>query len=185
MAITSSAVVNRYANALVDIVVSERAGIDSAGAVQQLRAFSDAVQSTPALRIILASPSVASARKRLVIRRIAEALGLERIIINFLLVLSDRRRIASLADVIESFDILLDERLGLVRAEVASALELTPEQRDQLTSELAEVAASRVRMRFVVDPHLIGGVTARLRSKVYDGSVRGQLEKLQRRLAVI
>jgi F-type H+-transporting ATPase subunit delta len=42
-----------------------------------------------------------------------------------------------------------------------------------------------VRMRFVVDPKLIGGVTARLRSKVYDGSVRGQLEKLQRRLAVI
>jgi F-type H+-transporting ATPase subunit delta len=181
---TSSAVVNRYANALVDIVVSERAGIDPAGAVQQLRTFSDAIQANLDLRLILASPSVASARKRLVIRRIAEALGLERIIINFLLVLSDRRRIASLADVIESFDILLDERLGFARAEVASALELTSEQRDLLTGELADLAGSQVRMRFVVDPNLIGGVTARVRSKVYDGSVRGQLEKLQRRLNV-
>jgi len=179
---TSSAVVNRYANALVDIVVSKSAGIDAAVAVQQLRSFNEAAQSAPTLRIILASPSVAAARKRLVIRRIAEVLGLERIIINFLLVLSDRRRIAALPDLIEAFDLLLDERMGLVRAEVATALELNPEQRDQLTSELGSLVGSQVRMRFVVDPQLIGGVTARLGSKVYDGSVRGQLEKLQRRL---
>lgn len=185
MAITSSAVVNRYANALVDIVVSERAGIDPAGAVRQLRSFSDAALSTPTLRIILASPSVASARKRLVIRRIAEVLGLERIIINFLLVLSDRRRIAALADVIEAFELFLDERLGFVRAEVATPVELTPGQRERLSSELASLAGSQVRMRFVVDPNLIGGATARLGSKVYDGSVRGQLEKLQRRLNVV
>jgi F-type H+-transporting ATPase subunit alpha len=64
VAITSSAVVNRYANALVDIVVSERAGIDPAGAVRQLRSFSDAALSTPTLRIILASPSVDMAQIR-------------------------------------------------------------------------------------------------------------------------
>jgi len=181
---TSSAVVSRYANALVDIVVSQSAGIDPAGAVQQLRAFEAAVESAPALRIILASPSVSAARKRAVIRRIADALQLQRIIINFVLVLSDRRRVAALPEVIESFDILLDERLGFVRAEVATALELTPWQRDRLSSELGTMAGSKVRMRFVVDPELIGGVTARLGSKVYDGSVRGSLAKLQRRLDV-
>jgi F-type H+-transporting ATPase subunit delta len=181
---TSSAVVNRYANALVDIVVSERAGIDPASAVQQLRSFQAAVKSAPGLRSILGSPSIAAKRKRAVIRRIAEALGLDRIIVNFLLVLSDRGRIDTLAEVIESFDVLLDERLGFVRAEVATALELTPEQREQLTAELGSVAGSQVRMRFVVDPELIGGATARLGSKVYDGSVRGQLAKLQRRLNV-
>ncbi len=39
-------------------------------------------------------------------------------------------------------------------------------------------------MKFVIDPELIGGVTARVGSKVYDGSVRGRLEKLRQLLAV-
>jgi len=181
---TSSAVVNRYANALVDVVVSPSAGIDPARAVEQLRVFSASVQSSVDLPRVLASPSVSIARKRLVIRRIADALGLERIIRNFLLVLTDHRRAGALTEVIEAFDLLLDERLGFVRAEVVSAHQIISQQQEQLASELAKLAGSRVRMRFSVDPDLIGGATARLGSKVYDGSVRGQLANMRRRLAI-
>jgi F-type H+-transporting ATPase subunit delta len=181
---TSSAVVNRYANALVDVVVSSSAGIDPARAVEQLKAFDAVVQGSPDLRTVLASPSVSIARKRLVIRRIAEALGLERIIRNFLLVLTDHRRAGALSEVIDAFDLLLDERLGFVRAEVVSAYELTAAQRQQLSIELAKLASSQVRMRFAVDAELIGGATARLGSKVYDGSVRGQLASMRQRLVI-
>ena len=180
---TSSAVVNRYASALVDVVVSASAGIDAVVAVRQLKAFNAAIKESPDFRIVLASPAVSIARKRLVIRRVAEALGLERIILNFLLVLTDHRRAGALSEVIEAFDLLLDERMGLLRAEVVSAYELTPRERDLLTTELAKLANSQVRMRFAVDPELIGGATARLGSKVYDGSVRGQLAKMRERLA--
>ncbi len=159
-------------------------GIDPATALQQLRSFDAAIKASADLRTILASPAVSIARKRLVIRRIAEALHLERIIQNFLLVLTDHRRAAALSEVIESFDILLDERLGFTRAEVVSAFELTQQQRDRLSAELATLAGTAVRMRFSVDPDLIGGVTARLASKVYDGSVRGRLETMRQRLAV-
>jgi F-type H+-transporting ATPase subunit delta len=181
---TSSAVVNRYANALVDIVVSPSAGIEPAQAVSQLRSFEQAVRTAPQLDTILASPAVPVSRKRLVIRRVSEALGLHGVIRNFLLVLSDHRRAHALSETIEAFDVLLDQRLGLMHAEVASASELTAQQRDRLSAELARVAASPVRMKFVVDPDLIGGVTARVGAKVYDGSVRGRLDKLRQRLAV-
>jgi F-type H+-transporting ATPase subunit delta len=181
---TSSAVVNRYASALVDVVVSSASAIDPAIAIRELRSFDTAVKSTPELRIILASPAVSSARKRLVIRRIGEALGLERIILNFLLVLTDHRRAAALSEMIDAFEVLLDERLGFLRAEVRSAFELTEEQQQRLSAELAKLAGSQVRMRFAVDPDLIGGVTATMASRVYDGSVRGQLAKLRQRLAV-
>jgi F-type H+-transporting ATPase subunit delta len=181
---TSSAVVNRYANALVDVVVSPSAGIDPARAVEQLQTFNAVIQASADLRIVLASPSVAIARKRLVIRRIAEALGLERIIRNFLLVLTDHRRAGALAEVIDAFDLLLDERLGFLRAQVVSAYELTSQQRELLEAELAKLASSRVRMRFAVDPDLIGGATARLGSKVYDGSVRGRLANMRQRLVI-
>jgi len=180
---TSSAVVDRYANALVDVVVSGN-GIEPALALAQLRAFEEVLRSTPELRIVLASPAVPAARKRTVIRRIAEALELERIIRNFLLVLSDHHRAGALAEVINAFDRLLDERLGFARADVLSPYELSHEQRERLTAELARLAGSKVRARFAVDPALIGGATARLGSKVYDGSVRGQLENLRHRLAL-
>jgi F-type H+-transporting ATPase subunit delta len=181
---TSSAIVNRYANALVDIVVSPNSGIDPARAVGQLREFEQAVKTAPQLATILASPAVSGARKRLVIGRIADALGSDRVIRNFILVLSDHRRAHALSEMIEAFDVLLDERLGLVHAEVVSAAELSSEQQDRLSAELGRIAASRVRMKFVIDPELIGGVTARVGSKVYDGSVRGRLEKLRQLLAV-
>ena len=181
---TSTAVVNRYASALVDVVVSSRAGIDPATALHQLRAFDAAIKASADLRTILASPAVSIARKRLVIGRIADALQVERIIRNFLLVLNDHRRATALSDVIESFEILLDERMGFTRAEIVSAFELSEQQRDRLSAELATLAGTAVRMRFAVDPDLIGGVTARLASKVYDGSVRGRLETMRQRLAV-
>lgn len=181
---TSTAVVNRYASALVDVVLSPNAGFDPALAVQQLRSFDAVIKESPELRTILASPAVSTARKRLVIRRIAEALQVNRIILNFLLVLTDHRRDTALSEVIDSFDVLLDERLGFTRAEVLSAYELTAEQRDRLSAELAKLAGTPVRLRFAVDPDLIGGVTARLASKVYDGSVRGRLAALRHRLAV-
>jgi len=181
---TSSAIVTRYASALVDVVVSPSAGIDPKLALAQLKMFDAAIQASRDLRIVLASPAVSVKRKRLVIRRIAEALGVERIILNFLLVLNDHRRAAALPEVVDAFDLLLDERLGFVRVEVASAYELTPEQRERLAGELTKLAGGPVRSRFVVDPELIGGVTAKLGSKVYDGSVRGQLAILRQRLAV-
>jgi F-type H+-transporting ATPase subunit delta len=181
---TSSAVVNRYANALADVVVSPRAGIDPAVAVSQLKSFGAAIESSRELRIVMASPAISTARKRLVIRRIAESLGLHRVILNFLLVLSDHRRAGALLEMIDAFDVVLDERLGFQRAEVVSASELGEQQKAQLAAELARVASSQVRMRFSVDPSLIGGVTARVGSKLYDGSVRGQFAVLRQRLQV-
>ena len=181
---TSSVVVNRYANALADVVVSPSAGIEAAAAIEQLKSFGAVVDGSHELRIVLASPAVSSARKRLVIRRLADTMNLHRVIKNFLLVLTDHRRAGALKEVIDAFDIVLDERLGYLRAEVSSASELAGPQKDQLAVELERLASSKVRMKFSVDPSLIGGVTAKVGSKVYDGSVRGQLAVLRQRLQV-
>ena len=180
---TSVAVINRYAGALVDIATGPNAGMKAEDAVVQLRLFEGAVSSSAPLRTILASPAVSKARKRLVIRRLAETMGLSRIMMNFLLVLTDHGRAGALRETIDSFDILLDERLGFVRADVHSAAELTAEQEESLSKELQDLSGKQVRIKFACEPDLIGGVTARLGSRLYDGSVRGQLAKLRHSLA--
>jgi F-type H+-transporting ATPase subunit delta len=180
----SSAVVNRYANALADVVLSPTSDVKPAEAAQQLRSFDDAVQSSRDLRLVLASPAVAVARKRAIIKDIARKLEISRVATNFLLVLSDHRRADALPQMVDAFEGMLDERLGFVKAEVKSASDLNQDQQNALSGELSKLAGAPVKLRFQVDPDLIGGVTAKIGSRVYDGSVRGQLAEMRKRLTV-
>jgi len=180
----SSGVVNRYANALADVVLAPDSGVQPQQAIGQLRAFDATVQSSQDLRSVLASPAIPAARKRAVIKDIAEKLEFGRVVRNFVLVVSDHRRGSALGQIVEAFEMLLDERLGYVRAEVRSASELDGDQQSELSGQLGRLAGAPVRMRFTVEPGLIGGVTARIGSRVYDGSVRGRLAEMRKRLSL-
>jgi F-type H+-transporting ATPase subunit delta len=179
---TSSAIVSRYASALADVVTGP-SGMDAAQAVEQLRSFAAVLAGSVDLQNALASPAVAAARKRAVVRKLADQLGLARIARNFLLVLTDHRRMAALAEIIDAFEIQLDERLGFVRAELHSAVSLDDRLKAALAEELSRLTGKRVRARFTVKPELVGGAVARIGSTVYDGSVRGQLDALGHKLA--
>ena len=180
---TLSAVASRYANALADVVTATRSPLPPQDAVAQLRSFVGALKSSVELQNALVTPAVPVGRKRAVVGRIAEALAVSQIARNFLLVLVDHRRIALLAEIVDVFERVVDERLGFAQAEVSTARELTVEQRNALTSQFERLTGKRIRGRFSVDPALIGGVVAHIGSTVYDGSVRGQLESLERRLS--
>lgn len=182
---TSATIVNRYAHALADVIVAPGSEVPPSDAVAQLRTFHACASEVPDLQAVLASPAVQKVRKRAVIRAIAAALGLQRIILNFLLVLSDRRRWAALHEIIEVLDAVLDDHLGFERVQVRTAYALSDGQRDELSRELERIAGRKVRVSSEVDPELIGGVTARVGSTVYDGSVRGQLAKMRQSLLVI
>ena len=181
---TSSAIVDRYASALADVVTSPNSTVAPQDALQQLRSFDAVVRDSYELRTALESPAVPNSRKRGVIERFVGPLGLSKIVRNFLFVLSNKRRLSALHEIIDSLDVQLDERLGFIRAEVSAAAELTQAQLDVLTQKLAAISGKKIRMRFDVDPRLIGGVVARMGATVYDGSVRGRLDNLSKKLAV-
>jgi F-type H+-transporting ATPase subunit delta len=183
---TLSAVATRYAHALADVVTGAPSGpgspLRAEDAAAQLHAFDAVLRSSLELQNALTTPAVPASRKRAVIARIAGILQLSRIVINFLYVLVDHRRITSLAEIIHSFELVVDERLGFARAEVSSATELTEAQRTALGSQLERLTGKRIRARYAVDGALIGGVVARIGSTAYDGSVRGELQTLERLL---
>ena len=180
---THSAVAARYANALADVVTAASSTLRPPDALAELRAFQTALEASPELPNALVTPSVPIARKRAVVRRIADVLKLSRVAHNFLLVLIDHRRIADTAAIADAFEVVLDERLGFARAEVTSAAELDEPQRTALAAELERLTGKKIRARYAVDGSLIGGVVARIGSTVYDGSVRGQLHSIERRLS--
>jgi F-type H+-transporting ATPase subunit delta len=180
---TLSAVAARYANALADVVTAAGSALNPQQAVAELRSFEELLRGSAELHNALVTPAVAGSRKKAVVGRLADSLKLSRISRNFLFVLIDHRRIASLSDIIRTFEEVVDARLGFAQAEIRSAGDLNDAQRAALTAQLERLTGKRIRMRFALDPSLIGGAVARIGSTVYDGSVRGQLAALERRLS--
>jgi F-type H+-transporting ATPase subunit delta len=178
----ATAIVNRYARALADLVAKPGSNVTPEQAYAQLEFFEQVWRDSADLRNILLSPAVSGARKRAVLRWIAEQAGMAPLIRNFLFVVNDRRRLNRLPAIRQAFESVLDEKLGLVRVEVAAARETGAAQRERIIGELSQLTGKRVRANFAVEPELLGGAVVRIGSVTYDGSVRGQLDALRRRL---
>ncbi len=176
-----SVVATRYAKALADVVVLGDK-LDAAEVLMQLRAIQDLIESSADLRNALASPAVAPVRKRAVLARLLESMNTFRQVRNFMFLISDHRRVNELGSIIEAFERRMDDRLGFIRADVASALEMGGEQKSALEGQLSRLTGRKARVRFTTDPSLLAGLVARVGSTVYDGSARGQLERLKVRL---
>lgn len=179
----AQAAASRYARALADLVLRADSGLDAASVAAQLKAFSATLDSSPELHGVLLSPAVATTRKRAVVSRVTARDQLPQLVKNFLFVIIDHRRIAMLADITEAFEAVVDERMGVVKAAVSSARALDETQKSALAVELTRLTGRAVRCEFATDPVLVGGVAAKIGSRIYDGSVRGELNVLRRRLA--
>jgi F-type H+-transporting ATPase subunit delta len=177
-----SAVSSRYARALLDVVFAPGTQADPARVLRDLRTVEQVIGQSPELRTALASPAVPPSKKRGVMRRILAPMGLEPRVVNFVYVVIDHRRAAGFTEIVDAFEVLMDERLGLVAADVRSAKPLTGAQQAALEAQLSRVSGKKAKLKFSTDPALIAGVVARVGSRLYDGSVRGQLDRLRGRL---
>lgn len=176
------ALASHYAGALVEAVFAPNSGLLPAEARRQLAAATDLIAQSPDLKIALLSPAVKKARKEAVIARLADELGLHRLIKNFLLVVVSHRRTTELATMRQDFERLADEREGWIPAEITSARNLTPQQREQIERALGSKLGKFIRAHYVVDAALIAGIRARVAAVEYDDSLRGKLDSMRERL---
>lgn len=176
-----AAIASRYARALAEVVLADR--IDANMARAQLRDIVDAVHESIKLRRVWESPAVLPEQKRAVLDAIAKQIGAVKPVRNFIAVLIDHRRIAMLDDIARQFESELDVQLGFAEVEVASARALSAEEKRELELQVGRVTGKKLRTRYVSNPELLGGVVVRAGSTIYDGSVRGQLEKMRQELS--
>jgi F-type H+-transporting ATPase subunit delta len=177
-----AAIASRYARALVEAILAQR--IDPDIARQQLRSVVEAVHESVELRRVWESPAISAEQKRAVLDAIAGQMDALKPIRNFIAVLIDHRRIAMLDDIARQFEIELDAQLGFAQAEISSARQLSSEEKGVLESQIERLTGKKVRARYTSNPELLGGVMVRVGSTIYDGSVRGQLDKMKQELSV-
>jgi F-type H+-transporting ATPase subunit delta len=173
-----SVAATRYAKALLDVLYPAKA---EAGR-EQLLQFASVLSQQRDAQLLLENPTVSAERRRDLVGKIGDALALDAPIRNFLGLLIDRNRLDLLDEIISTYETLLDDKLGVVRARITSALELDPRQRDEVAARLQAVTGKKVRMEVLVDPALIGGLVAQVGSTIYDGSIRQQLQAFRNNL---
>ena len=177
----TAAAVSRYARAFSDVVAERK--LDGAAIVEQLNTFVEALRVSGELRTIWETPSVPLEQKVAVVDALARQYGAERLVRNFIAVLIENRRIAALPEIVRQVERELNERLGIAEAEVTTTRELSLAERQQLEAQLAHMIGKKVRARYACDPAIMGGAVVKVGSTIYDGSVRGRLQRLKEQLA--
>jgi F-type H+-transporting ATPase subunit delta len=169
-------VANRYARALADAVARTA---DYRQILHELEDFYAAYLESPELRGVCETPAVPLPQKTRVLEAILERAGASPVTLNFLRVLLAHYRMALLGEVVEAYRKIANNRLGIVQVKVSYAADLSEAERESLRARFAELTRKQVELEFHLNPALLGGIVAQIGSTVYDGSVRGHLERLR------
>jgi len=176
-----AAVNSRYARAFVDVVFEKK--LDPNKSVEELRSIAEMLASTPALRNVWENPSVPAPQKLAVLDKIAHAVGASKMTRNLVAVLIDNRRVAALPEIARQFREELDLRLGIADAEITTARDLADDEKRTLEQQLASLTGKKVRAHYRRDEKVLGGAVIKVGSTIYDGSVKGQLQRLKEQLS--
>lgn len=175
-------VVNTYARAFAEVVMGNR--LDPSRTLAEAQQIAALAQESKALREVWDNPSIPAEQKRAVLDAIVQRAQISRPVRNFVAVLIDKGRTRFLSEIVEQFAHDLNQRLGIAEAKITTARPLLPEERAALESDLSRVTGKKIRAQYQQDPSVLGGAIARVGSTVYDGSVKGQLERIRQLLAV-
>jgi F-type H+-transporting ATPase subunit delta len=171
---------SRYARAFLDVVTAKK--LATAEIDQQLGDFEATWDASPELARFFQNPAVAEAAKIEFLDRLNKKLKLDPPVRNLIAVLIHNERIGQIHEVAAAYRAELEERMGIRQAEIVTARELTAEERRSLVAGVGRLAGGEVQAKFTLDKSLLGGAVVRIGSTVYDGSVRGRLERLKEAL---
>ena len=171
----------RYARALADVVMDAK--LNTAEVEQQLEDFATTFAGSKDLRELLLNPSISAQKRVAILDKINGRVGCGPKVRNFLAVLISHERLGALAEILEEYQEEMNRRLSISDAEVVTARPLDGQERADLEGQVSVLAGhNKVNATFREDKSLIGGAIVRIGSTIYDGSIRGRLERLKEQL---
>jgi F-type H+-transporting ATPase subunit delta len=181
--VTNKAAANRYARALLDVVVKEKL-VDPQVVETQLAGVVGLFERHRTLKSVLLNPAVPAPRKRAVVEALAKT-TVAPVVAKLLALLAERDRLVILPDLLAAYRERLLDHLRVVRAELTTAVTLPDDRAEAVERILAALTGRSVAMATRLDPSIIGGVVARIGNTVYDGSITGQLQRIKEKLSEI
>ncbi|MBS1850006.1 MAG: ATP synthase F1 subunit delta [Acidobacteria bacterium] len=176
-----ASVVSVYARAFADVVLDRK--LHPAATVRQLKTLADLLSESKELREVWQAPSIPAEQKRSLLDAVVAKEGMVAEVRNFVAVLIDHRRILFLGAIVKQLQQELDQRLGFADAAITSARELSDEEKSALEAQVARLTGKKVHATYAHDAELLGGAVVKVGSTIYDGSVKGKLEKIREQLS--
>ncbi|WP_413305260.1 F0F1 ATP synthase subunit delta [Bacillus sp. 1P10SD] len=175
---SNSMVAKRYASALFQIAKEQQI---LSTVEEELRVVKEVLQYNADLKAVLKSSKLTIDKKKEVIK--AAFVSINAYVLNTLLILIDRHREDEIVEVVDQFIELSNDEMGIAEAKVYSIRPLTDAEREAIsTTFAAKVGKKSLRIENIVDSELLGGVKLRIGNRIYDGSLRGKLNRLERKL---
>ncbi|HZZ40315.1 MAG TPA: ATP synthase F1 subunit delta [Acidobacteriaceae bacterium] len=168
---------SRYARAFAEVLFEER--LDARDAQHQLADFASAWHESRPLREFFMAPSFPVEQKVALLDKLNAKLQMSQPVRNFVAVLIRNDRIAGLDEVVAEVRREVNLRLNISEAKVVSARKLEEAERRELEKQIADLTGGPVDAHYEEDSSLLGGAVVQVGSTVYDGSVRGRLERLR------
>jgi F-type H+-transporting ATPase subunit delta len=175
-----AAFVSRYASAFLDVVTA--AHLDTEDLSRQFADFLATWNGSADLREFFANPAVQAVQKVSFLDKLNAKMGLQKELRNLIAVLINNGRISAVAEVAAAYRKLLQDQLGIRQAEITTARELDAAERESLLAGVGRLAGARIEASFKLDKSILGGTVVRIGSTIYDGSVRGRLDRLKESL---
>ena len=178
---TNRTAATRYARALLDVAVNEKADLDQIE--RELSSVVDLFTQHKALSQVLLNPVVPVPRKRAAMDAITSRAKLLPMVTKLLGLLAERDRLVLLPDLLAAYRDRLLEYRHVVRAEITTTTSLPADRVKAIEASLARAFGRTVSLSTKVDPDIIGGVVTRIGSTVYDGSITRQLQRMKEKLS--
>lgn len=169
----------RYTRALFQLAKEDRQE-EAIGA--EIEQFLATYMGTP-LQAVLNSPAFELNSRRKILVEVTRSLQLSPVSVHFFSLLLERGRLTYLPSIVGSYRRMLNEAKGRVEAKVAASSPLNTAVLERLRAALRRISGKDVVLHEATDPALIGGLVVELEGRVYDGSIRTQLEKMKQRSA--
>jgi len=167
----------RYASALYSLAQDDR---QTEAVAQSLAKLDALIAENPELERLVRSPVFSAGDQLRALNVILDREGIGGIAANFVRLLTVKRRLFYLRNMIAAYRRLYDASRGVTRAEVTSASALTGENLDALKQQLkAASGGSEVDLDVKIDPSIIGGLIVKLGSRMVDGSLRTKLNAIR------
>jgi F-type H+-transporting ATPase subunit delta len=172
-------IARRYAAALADIVL-ESGQTDTVKA--ELAGWNDIFATSGDLRNVFSNPAISHVSKEKLLESLISRSKPTKTTANFLRILLRNGRLTEISQINDRFDSVLQERSGIVAAEITTAREMPDSERSAFQANLEKLTGKRVTVSYSINEEIIGGVVTRIGSTVYDGSVKSKLESLKEQL---
>jgi F-type H+-transporting ATPase subunit delta len=153
--------------------------LNSDRSIAELRAVASLLAESSELRRVWENPAIPPEQKRRVLDVITERDGISKQVRNLIAVLIDHRRVHFLEPIIRQLEKELDARMGFAEAQITSARSLGDAEKREFEAQVGKLTGKKVRARYGQDETLLGGAMVRVGSTIYDGSVKGQLERIR------